>query len=80
MLYRKSTSPLFCAVVGAAIFAYGTGEQLKAMPGPSPNLLLNIATASSTSTVSAVSFNSTTFATIEPPPPFIPPGDEQQQG
>jgi hypothetical protein len=80
MLYRKPNSTLFSAAVGAAIFAYGAGEQLKAMPGPSPNLLLNIATAGSTSTVSAVSLNLTTLAKIEPPPPVIPPGDKQQQG
>jgi hypothetical protein len=77
MLYRK---PLFSAAVGAMIFAYGTGEQLKAMPGPSPNLLLNIAAASSTSSVASTAFSPTTFAKIEPPPPVVPPGDRQQQG
>jgi hypothetical protein len=80
MLCRKPGSPLFGAAVGAAIFAYGTGEQLKAMPGPAPGLLLNIATAGGTSTVSIVSFNLTTLAKIDPPPPVIPPGDKQQQG
>jgi hypothetical protein len=25
-------------------------------------------------------FNATTFAKVDPPPPLVPPGDRQQQG
>jgi len=49
------------------------------MPGPSPKLVLNIAAATSTSTIATVSFSPLTFAKVEPPPPVIPAGDKQQQ-
>jgi hypothetical protein len=41
---------------------------------------LSLATAPSTGSISAVTFNLTTFAKIDPPPPVVPPGDRQHQG
>lgn len=81
MITYRSNGFIFKAVVGAAAFAFATGEHFKSMPGPSPNLLLGaIATTSTSSTVSFVTYSPMTFAKVEPPPPIIPAGDRQEQG
>ena len=72
---------LFPALAAATIVAYPAGEQLRySEPSPAPSSVLSFATAGSTGSISAVMFNTTTFATLDTPPPLVPPGDRQQQG
>jgi ABC-type cobalamin transport system permease subunit len=68
MLYRKPIT----IVIGAALAAYNAGEQFRFYdPSPAPILL----TASSTGSVSiigsALIFDTTSFAKIDPPPPVV---------
>jgi hypothetical protein len=75
----KSDYRVFPTLVGCSLFAWAAGEQLR-FSHPSPSQILTVGTAASTSSVSAIGFNTTTFAKLDPPPPVAPPGDRQNQG
>jgi hypothetical protein len=78
-MLKKTSLPLVTAAVGVAAFAFTSGESLRAMPGPSGKLLLNIITASSTATSVGMGFSPASFAKIDPAPLLIPSADKQQQ-
>ncbi len=80
MLYSKSGNLVVSAITGCALAAYGAGESLHQYSGPAPGTLLSIAAATSTSSVSMMTFNATTFAQIEAPPPVIPARLKMDQG
>jgi hypothetical protein len=57
----------------------GAGRPLDFPEAPAKQVLA-IATSASTSAAVVATFNATTFAKVDPPPPLVPPGDRQQQG
>jgi hypothetical protein len=71
--------PAIKIAIGFAVAAYVSGQHLEFSKAPAPQML-KIATTASTSSAAMVSFNTTTFAKVDPPPPLVPPGDRQQQG
>jgi hypothetical protein len=71
--------PAIKIVIVCAVAAYVAGQHLEFAKAPAKQMLA-LTTATSTSATSAVVFNPTTFAKVEPPPPVVPPGDRQQQG
>jgi hypothetical protein len=77
MLDRKEF-PAIRIVMGCAAAAYVYGKHLDFPAAPAQQVLA-IATSASTSTAVVTTFNTTTFAKIDPPP-LVPPGDRQQQG
>ncbi len=76
MIDRKEF-PAIGIAIGCAVGAYMAGQHLEFPKAPAKQVLA-LATSSSTSTAVAVTFNATTFAKVDPPPP-VPPGDRQQQ-
>lgn len=70
---------IISTIVGCAFAAYSAGQHFEVSPAPTPKTLLNIATVNSTSSVSVVGVNFTTFTKIEPPP-VVPAKDRYQQG
>jgi hypothetical protein len=80
MVDRKEL-PAVRLVVGATLAAYVAGEHLEFSKAPAKQAItMMLGTTSNTSVASVVTFNPTTFAQIEPPPPIVPAGDRKQQG
>jgi hypothetical protein len=77
MIDRKEI-PAIRLVLCCAIAAYGAGEHFETPKAPAP--ILKLAITASTSSAAIVTFNPTTFAKVDPPPPVVPAGDKQQQG
>jgi hypothetical protein len=78
MIYRKEL-PALRLLIGCTLCAYVAGEHLQFSKAPAQQVL-GFATASSTGSIAAVTFNPSTFAKVEPPRPVVLPGDLQQQG
>jgi len=78
MVDRKEL-PALRVFVGITLAAYVAGEHFGFSKAPAKQFL-SIGTSSSTSSASVMSFNTTTFAKVDPPPPVVPPGDRQQLG
>jgi hypothetical protein len=80
MVDRKEL-PMVRVVVGAALAAYVAGEHLNYTKAPAKQMLsLATTTSTSSTSVASITFNPSTFAKVEPPPPVVPPGDRQGQG
>jgi hypothetical protein len=78
MIDRKEI-PAVRIFVACTLAAYVAGEHLEFSKAPAKQMLV-LSTTSSTSATSVATFNPTTFAHVDPPPPVVPPGDRQQQG
>jgi hypothetical protein len=78
-MFSKEGKRVTSVIVGCALAAYSAGQHFEVYPGPTPKTLLNIATAASTSSVSVVGMNLTSFAEIKWPP-VVPPSDRFEQG
>lgn len=71
--------PAIKMVIGCAVTFYVAGQHLEFANAPAKQVLA-LAASTSTSTSVAVTFNTMSFAKVDPPPPLVPPGDRQQQG
>jgi hypothetical protein len=78
MLFENNRR-IISVVAGSAFGLYTHAQSFDISPAPAPKSLLSIAAASSTSSVSAITLNLTTFAKLDPPPPIVPAKDKQQQ-